>query len=353
MPNSRAHLHRPPDSNRRSVLITWPDYPDETSTVADQLTAAGLTTRRAPKLGDRTPEELCLLAAGTVGAIVSTDPFEAQVFDVCPELRVIARVGVGVDSIDLAAASAAGVAVTTTPGVNESTTADHAVALMLAAIRRVAEHDSAVRRGEWPRSGTHVPWDLAGTTIGLVGYGRIGKLVARRLAGFDVQILFTDPNQPATDHAQRVNLDALLASANVISIHTPLVAETRNLIGSREFGLMRRDAIFVNTARGGVVDEQALVEALATGRIRGAALDVFEPEPPRSKQRLELRNVVLSPHIAGISELSVEQMVQQATAAVLDVLAGRTPDGLVNPEALTVAALSRTDPRRNERQEAS
>lgn len=347
MNNRDTHL------NGRSVLITWPDYPDESSNVGARLIAAGLLLRRAPKLGDRTPEEICDLAADVVAAIVSTDPFDASVFAGCPTLRVVARVGVGVDSIDLAAASASGVAVTTTPGVNESTTADHTVALMLAAIRRVAEHDAAVRRGEWPRSGPHVPWDLAGTTIGLIGYGRIGKLVARRLEGFDVRIIFTDPNEPGNGRAERVELDELLGTADVVSVHTPLLDGTRGLIGGREFGLMRREAIFVNTARGGVVDEQAMLDALESGRIRGAALDVFEPEPPRSRRLLELRNVVLSPHIGGISELSVGEMLHQATGAVLDVLAGRIPDGLVNRDVLEIAPLAPAGSRAGERQQPS
>jgi phosphoglycerate dehydrogenase-like enzyme len=322
-----------------SVLITWPDYPDDRSQVGAQLIAAGLLMRRAPKLADRTSHELCQLAAGAVAAIVSTDPFDARVFELCTALRVVARVGIGVDSIDLAAASAAGVAVTTTPGVNESTTADHTVALMLAAIRRVAEHDAAVRRGEWPRSGEHVPWDLAGATVGLIGYGRIGKLVARRLEGFDVRIIISDPNEPATNNTEHVELDELLRTAHVISVHTPLLAETRRLIGHRELALMRHDAILVNTARGGVVDEQALLDALESRQIRGAALDVFETEPPRSERLLALGNVVLSPHVGGISEQSVEEMVRQATGSVLDVLAGRIPDGLVNHDVLAHAQL--------------
>jgi phosphoglycerate dehydrogenase-like enzyme len=341
MNNSNRHV------NGRSVLITWPDYPDETSTVGMQLMTAGLLMRREPRVGDRTPDELCQLVGDAVAAIVSTDPFNARVFESCRALRVVARVGVGVDSIDLAAASAAGVAVTTTPGVNESTTADHTVAIMLAAVRRVAEHDAAVRRGEWSRSGEHVPWDLAGRTIGLIGYGRIGKLVAKRLDGFDVEIIFCDPNEPAGDNAQPVELDHLLGLADVVSIHTPLLPETRSLIGEREFALMRREAIFVNTARGGVVDEEAMLDALDSGRIRGAALDVFATEPPTNRRLLDMRNVVLTPHIGGVSERSVGKMVRQATAAVLAVLRGEIPEGLVNPDVLDRAGLVSAAPEPN------
>lgn len=340
MRNPQQHNLGRADGALSSVLITWPDYPTEGSPVCARLAAAGLRIQREPKLGDRSSAEMCELAAGASAAIVSTDPFDAHVFVACPELRVIARVGVGIDSIDVAAASAAGVAVTTTPGANESTTADHTIALMLAAVRRVAENDAAVRRGEWPRSGPHVAWDLAGTVVGLIGYGRIGKLVAKRLTGFDARILFTDPHEPADDHAQRVELDTLLATADVVSVHTPLVPGTRGLIGSREFAVMRPETVFVNTARGGVVDERAMIDALEGGRIRAAALDVFESEPPRSARLLELRNVVLSPHVGGISQLSVGDMVTQATAAVLDVLGGWVPEGLVNPEVLVRSTLA-------------
>lgn len=317
------------------ILVTWPDYPADDVANGGSLTAAGLALRIAPKLGDRTSHELCGLARDAVGAIVSTDPFDAAVFEACPSLRVIARVGVGVDSIDLMAASAAGVLVTVTAGANESTVADHTVALMLAAVRRVAEHDAAVRRGEWKRTGDRLPWDLAGATIGLIGYGSIGRLVARRLGGFDVRILVSDPDPGRReDVLSRVSLDELLAASDVVSVHAPLLPSTRQLIGRREFSLMRPDTVFVNTSRGGLVDQDALLDALESGRLRAAALDVFEREPPTSQRLLGLHNVVLSPHLGGISEQSVREMTRIATASVLAVLRGEIPRGVVNPDAL-------------------
>ena len=288
------------------ILVTWPDYPADDIANGGALTEAGFSLRLAPRHSDRTPEEVTELAHGAVGAIVSTDPFDASVFSGCPTLRVIARVGVGVDSIDLTAATDAGVAVTVTPGANESTVADHTLALVLAAVRRVAEHDSAVRRGEWKRTGDRVPWDLAGCTVGLVGFGAIGRRVARRLAGFDVRILATDPDPKiSTDGATRVELDELLSASDVVSLHAPLTPSTRHLIGSRELSLMRAEAVLVNTARGGLVDQAALLDALEQGRLRAAALDVYEDEPPHSPRLFALRNVVLTPHVGGISEHSV------------------------------------------------
>jgi phosphoglycerate dehydrogenase-like enzyme len=323
-----------PNINGAHVLVTWPEYPSDSPHAGARLTAAGLTIKAAPTHADRTPDELSELAAGAVAAIVSTDPFDASVFRACPLLRVIARVGVGVDSIDLLAASQAGVAVTITPGANESTAADHTVALILAAVRRLAEHDAAVRRGAWLRSGSHTPWDLAGATVGLVGYGRIGRLVARRLAGFEVRVIVNDPVVASPGSVRRVSLEQLLATAGIVSIHTPLTEETRSLIGPREIELMRPDAILVNTSRGGVVDQDAMIDALESGRIRAAALDVFATEPPQDQRLLRLPNVVLTPHTAGISEQSVRQMVQQATGSVLTVLDGEIPNGLANREVL-------------------
>jgi phosphoglycerate dehydrogenase-like enzyme len=317
------------------VLVTWPDYDAADPDLGGALTGAGCTLKLEPKRGAREASQMREIAQRSSGAIVSTDPFDADVLDACPHLRVIARVGVGVDSIDLVAASRLGVVVTITPGANESAVADHAIALMLAAIRRISEHDDAIRRGEWNRTGRHTPWELAGATVGLIGYGQIGRLVGERLSGFGVHLLFSDPvEQQAPAGATRVPLDTLLAKSDVVSVHTPLLPSTRGLLGRRELGLMRPDAVLINTARGGVVDEQALIEALEAGRLRAAALDVFDREPPQSSRLLTLRNVVLSPHVGGISDRSIFEMTRRATASVLDVLGGRTPSDVANSDAL-------------------
>jgi len=279
------------------------------------------------------------LARGAAGAIVSTDPFDADVLERCPELRVIARVGVGVDSIDLDAATARGVAVTITPGANEVTVADHAVALMLSALRRICMHDAAVRRGEWNRTGEHTAWLLTGKTVGLVGYGRTGRLVAERLRGFGVRLLVSDPAAAARDdEVELVELADLLAAADVVSLHVPLAPGTRGLIGAEQLALMRSHTVLVNTSRGGVVDELALAEALRTGRLRAAALDVFADEPPVGSPLLELPNVTLTPHVSGLSTDSIAEMTRRATASVIDVLAGRAPADLANPAVLRAGA---------------
>jgi phosphoglycerate dehydrogenase-like enzyme len=327
-------MHRPVE-----VLVTWPDYATDAPGIGAALREAGLEPRLAPKLGHRSPGELRALARRAAGAIVSTDPFDAAVLEGCPELRVIARVGVGVDSIDLDAATARGIAVTVTPGANEVTVADHAVALILAAIRRICMHDAAVRRGEWSRTGEHAAWLLSGKTVGLVGYGRTGRLVARRLRGFDVRLLVSDPVAALDDGVEGVTLPALLAAADVVSLHVPLCAGTRDLIGAEQLALMRSHAVLVNTSRGGVVDERALADALRAGRLRAAALDVFADEPPAGSPLLTLPNVTLTPHVSGLSTESIDEMTRRATASVLDVLGGRAPADLANPAVLAGGAL--------------
>jgi phosphoglycerate dehydrogenase-like enzyme len=322
------------EHERREVLVTWPDYDVDADGLGKSLASAGLTVRLEPKHGARSPAGMRELVAGAAGAIVSTDPFDADVLAACTSLRVIARVGIGVDSIDLEAATRCGIAVTVTPGANEETVADHTVALMLAALRRICEHDAGVRRGEWNRTGPHTPWVLSRRTVGIVGYGRIGQLVAQRLRGFDVDVLVHDPAQAGDNEVDVVSLPTLLGTADLVSLHVPLVPSTSSLIGAGELALMRPDAILVNTARGGVVDEAALIDALEHRRIAGAALDVFDHEPPRDSRLLALPNVVLSPHNAGLSVESIREMTRRATASVIDVLAGRTPAHLANPELL-------------------
>jgi phosphoglycerate dehydrogenase-like enzyme len=315
------------------VLVTWVEFDRDDPDSGRLLTDAGLTLEMAPKWGARTPEEVGRLAAGSVAAIVSTDPFDREVFASAPSLRAICRVGVGTDSIDIGAASDAGVAVAITPGANADTTADHTVALLLAAIRRVVEHDASVRRGEWDRAGRLTPWELHGKTVGIIGLGEIGRRVAQRLAGFGVTMVAADPVAEPPAGLELMPIDKLLRSADVVSLHAPLVDETRGMIGSRELELMGPEAILVNTSRGGLVDEDALVDALERRTIRAAALDVFAEEPPTSPRLVGFDNVVLSPHIGGLSDVSIQQMTRQAARNVLDILAGRATAAIVNPEA--------------------
>lgn len=342
-PSTQAIGPRDTDRRRRmpdgDVLVTWPEYAVDGEATGRRLTAAGLSVRCVPKRGRRGAAEVADLVEGSVAAIVSTDPFDAEVFGRARGLKVVARVGVGTDSIDLVSATSTGVVVTVTPGANTATVAEHAVALILAAVRRIVEHDASVRRGEWARGGPLTPWELRGATVGLVGYGQIGRAVARRLSGFGVELLVCDLQSagPAVEAPVRpVGLDELLRSADVVSLHVPLAAPTRGLIGVKELEAMRPEAILVNTSRGEVVDEPGLIERLRSGRLRAASLDVFADEPVVPRALLELPNVTLSPHVGGLSEPSIRRMTALATESVLKVLDGSIdPAYVANPDVLT------------------
>jgi phosphoglycerate dehydrogenase-like enzyme len=211
---------------------------------------------------------------------------------------------VGTDSIDLEAAARHGVAVCTTPGANTATTADHTLALMLAALRRVPEHDRAVREGGWRRTGPALAGELEGATVGLVGYGAIGRAVRRRLAGFGARVLVCDPWLGDAPDVERADLDALLRASDIVSLHLPLSADTHGLLDRRRLALLSPHAVLVNTARGGLVDEDALADALDEDRLRGAALDVYVGEfehPPPARLWRDPR-VLITPHVSGHSD---------------------------------------------------
>lgn len=321
------------------ALVTWVGFDPEDRRTGLRLREAGLELRLAPKHGSRTPREVAALLDGVVAAVVSTDPFDRSALEAARDLRVVARVGVGTDSIDLEAATRAGVVVTITPGANQETAADHTLAMMLGALRRLVEHDGSVRRGEWRRGGDLTGWDLNGMTVGLVGYGGIGRAVARRLRAFEARVLVADPalNGLAPDAGAEVaTLPALLRRADVVSLHLPLTDASRGLIDARALDTMRPEAVLVNTSRGGIVDEPALIDALRSGRLRAAALDVFAGEPTVPGELLELPNVLLTPHVGGLSVRSIERMTAHATDSVLQVLGGTAdPGSVANPAVLS------------------
>lgn len=316
------------------VVVTWPVYDPQGPSTGALLQAAGLGIRLHPRTGNRTPKELIEILGDAVGVIASTDPFDASVFAACPSLRVIARTGVGVDAIDMEAATAAGVVVATTPGANEEAVADHALAMILALQRRLAENDAAIREGRWDRAGDLTPGDLYGATIGLVGSGVIGNAVIRRLRGFGSTICVYDPFlTQAPKGTELVDLPELLERSDVITVHAPLTDGTMGLLGAAEFAAMKPGSFIVNVSRGGIVDEDALAASIRAGHLGGAGLDTFAREPVGDSPLRELPTVILSPHIAGLSHRSIAAMTEQATQAVLDVLQGRLPAHPKNPEA--------------------
>jgi glyoxylate reductase len=267
---------------------------------------------------------------GLICHIIST--VDDEVLEACPRLKVVANVAVGYNNIDVAAARRRGIVVTNTPDVLTETTADFAWALLMATARRVVEADHYVRSKQWKVWKWDLLWgaDVHGKTLGLVGFGRIGRAVARRALGFGMRVLYHDtlPADPAVErelHATAVDLGTLLRESDFVSLHTLLSPETRHLINERALRLMKKTAILVNASRGPVVDEAALVRALAEGWIQGAGLDVFEEEPTVHPGLLPLPNVTLAPHIASASDGSRIGMATLAVRNCLAVLNGQPP----------------------------
>ena len=263
------------------------------------------------------PAELRAAVADVEGLLcMLTDRVDQELLDAAPRLRAIANYAVGYDNIDLAATAGRGIAVGVTPDVLTDATADLAFALLLAAARRLPEAMAAVDTGEW-RTWEPAQWlgrDVHGATLGIVGFGRIGRAVAQRAAGFEMTVLAT----------RETPLDELLARSDFVSLHCPLTPSTRHLIDARALGLMKPTAILVNTARGGVVDQGALAQALREGTIGGAALDVTDPEPLRREDALfGAPNLIVLPHVGSATITARSRMTELAVDNLLAALAGR------------------------------
>jgi len=258
--------------------------------------------------------------------IVANEPVP---LDLLPSLRLVANFGVGYDRIDLAMCAAHGIAVTNTPGVLDAATADLALALMLAARRRVVEGDRLVRAGAWAGSWSEgfLGHEVTGATLGIVGLGRIGSAVARRARGFDMRVLYTQRTRVETELAEFRALDDLVRESDVVSIHAPRTAETAGMIDARRLALLRDGATVVNTARGEIVDEGALVRELVSGRI-GAGLDVFAHEPDVPRELVDLPNVVLTPHIGSAT---VETRAAMTRLVVDNIVALERGEPLLTP----------------------
>jgi glyoxylate reductase len=290
-----------------------------------------LATRRYPGLAfdELADVEITSLASlqeprpDVEGLVVANEP---PPLELLPRLRVIANYGVGYDRIDVVACAERGVVVTNTPGVLDAATADLAFALVLAARRRVVEGDRLVRAGGWTGSWADSGFaeELTGSTLGIVGLGRIGSAVARRAHGFDLRVLYTQRHEVATRLGEYRELDSLLAESDVVSAHVPLTPETDGLIDARRLALLRDGTCFVNTARGEIVDQRALVSELVSRRIR-AGLDVFVGEPEVPAELLDLPNVVLTPHLGSATRQAREAMTRLVVDNVLAVERGEPP----------------------------
>jgi D-3-phosphoglycerate dehydrogenase / 2-oxoglutarate reductase len=281
------------------------------------------------------PFELIRQLRGIDGVLASVEGYSREVL-AASKLRAVARVGVGYDSIDVKAATESGVAVVITPGTNENSVAEQAIAMITAIFRDLAARDHEVRAGVWRRNCVR---RLAGNTLGLLGLGRIGKAIVPRAKGLGLKLLAYDPfpNQQFAEAngVRLLSLDELLAEADIVSLHLPCTAETTNMINARSLAKMKRGAVLINTARGGLVDEVALGEALASGQLSAAGLDVFKVEPPPvSHPLLQMNNVTVAPHMGGLDQDSLDAMGRLAAQCLVDLYHGRWPDGCVVNESL-------------------
>jgi D-3-phosphoglycerate dehydrogenase len=304
--------------------------------VDQRLQAEGWETIYKPLLGPRSEDELIDLLRGIDGGIFSGDLFTAKVLEASPQLKVISRTGVGYDAIDLKAATKRGIIVCNTPGVNRHAVAEWTFALMLSCARKLKENLAEVRSGGWTR---HEGMDLAGKTFGLVGLGTIGKEVAQRADAFEMRILACDVIRDVqfaeANHVAFVSLEELLRESDFVSLHTFLNDKTRHLINAERLSLMKPTAFLINTARGGIVDTEALCRALAEKRIAGAALDVFEGEPLRADSPLRImENVYLSPHVGGVTADARHLSGTMAAENLISALKEERPPGIINPEVL-------------------
>jgi D-3-phosphoglycerate dehydrogenase len=272
-------------------------------------------------------EEVARLLPGMDGYIAGVDVIDRSALEAADRLKVISRYGVGIDSVDLQAAQEKGIVVTNTPGANAVSVAELTMGLLIALARQIPEGATAIRQGQFPRlNGV----SLEGKTIGIVGFGAIGKQLARRLAGFDCRLLAYDPYP---DHAwaetvrvELVGMDDLLGQSDFVSLHLPLLPETHHLVNRDFLGRMKKGAFLVNTARGELVEEPELVEALQNGHLRGAALDVFAVEPPDpANPLLAMKQVIPTPHLASQTDGATHRMGWMALEDCLAVLRGETP----------------------------
>jgi glyoxylate reductase len=288
------------------------------------------------------PDQLAELLHGCDGALtLLTDTINGAVLDREPQLKVVSNFAVGYDNVDVPAATERGVAVCNTPDTLTETTADFAFALLMASARRIVEGMDYVRAGKWQTWGPKLLLgrDLYGATLGIVGFGRIGREVAKRARGFDMNVLAYDAYQDESA-AQELGvtykpLDDLLRQSDFVTLHVALTSETAGMIGKRELDLMKPEAILVNAARGPVIDTDALVAALRSGNIGGAALDVTDPEPlPADHPLVSLPNAIVVPHIASATVATRDRMAEMAARNVVAVLRGEQPPAIVNPEVL-------------------
>jgi glyoxylate reductase len=322
---------------RPKLFITHPLFPEARAILDSRFDAEYWTAPGRPPRA----ELLSRIAQKDGLVCLLTEKVNAELLEAAPMLRIASTVSVGFDNIDLPACTRRNVVATNTPGVLDDTTADFAWALLMAVARRLVEGDAWMRSGTWPGwdLDQHLGSDIWGKTLGLIGFGRIGRGVARRAMGFGMRVLYSDEVRCAAEienelHAQYVSLDELFRQSDFISLHVPLLPSTQHLISKENLSKMKSTAFLINTARGSVVDEAALAEALGKGQIAGAALDVYENEPKVHPALIARKNVILAPHIASASIETRTKMAVMAADNVVALFEGRRPPNALNADAL-------------------
>jgi len=317
------------------VLITTEAQWRKPGAHVDALRAAGYEVDYPATRVLLSEEETARAVSGCAAVIAGSEAYTDSVLAQLPELRVIARHGVGYDKIDVPAATRRGIAVAITPDANHEAVAEHAMALLLALARRIVPASNDTRSGKWSRGESLVP--LRGRTLGIVGLGRIGRSVAKRAAAFGMKLIACDemPNREfaAQLAIELVTLDELLSRADVVTLHLPMSAQTSCVICGESLARMKRGSLLVNTARGGLVNESDLESALESGHLAGAALDVLAIEPPPADHPLlRLPNVIVTPHVAGFDAQALSAMAMAAAQNILELLSGGWPAAsIVNP----------------------
>jgi len=324
---------------KKKVLITqpWPpSYVSEFDAHVSWLEARGLEVLLDPKQNSLSEEDVIQRLPGLFAHICGADRLSAKALEYADQLKIISRIGVGYDTVDIAAATKKGIAVTITPGAGSETVAEFAFALMMTASRNIIANAGLVRQGGWARTNGH---SLYRKTLGIAGMGRIGKQLAKIVQGFDMEIIAYDVQQDnafaAAHRIRYVGKDELVHNSDYLSLHMALNEQTANFIAAPELQAMKRSAILINTSRGGLVDEMALYDALKTGEIASAALDVFVEEPvPIDHPLLTLDNFIGTAHNAGTSREGKNNVVRAAVQNVLDILDGKIPEGTLNASVL-------------------
>ncbi len=315
-----------------AINLTKPE--EELGDIPGRLRAEGLDLRFGSGRRSNSVDDVIASLEGCTAVIAGQEPYTAEVFDACPQLRLVVRFGVGFDAVDVAAATERGVLVSTIPGTTDWGVADHALGLMIDLAHGISRADRAMRGGEWqPRRGVDV-WQA---TLGVVGLGRIGRAVAERAFGFDMRVIAHEPDPDMAFVEQHsielLAIDDVLAQSDFVTLHLPSMPETERIIDAGKLALMKPTAYLINTARGNLVDEDAVYEALKSGRIAGAGLDAWTDEPMTDPRWAELDNVVLTPHAAPNTIGVWEASATMAVDIVLMVLAGEQPGQLLNSEA--------------------